>query len=568
MTITLRTAGLLGLCVLLASLTMAYQSFVQLESARTQVLLEKNQEVAQFAGQSLQQKLNQMESSASYLDQSTIETLKRLGVRYFAYAYEKKGRWRVKWKRVGELDKDGILSEVEPLPFAKMSHDKRHWYRSKNKENIYVVPVPIASSHQLKDGFLVFGIGKDFFSGLNKQEARYFVLDREQNSLSRQWSADRVSEDFEFNIKNETTARSLVTDSGHLEMTVASFLPLAQLWVVHQSQHAQASFWGSPLFFYALIFSLLLFAILLFFMNGAKTRKKEAPAEVTAPTHHAIIETEEISAVPELILDFSYFLDSLLASEKERLQQVGVSIKTQVVEGAEVFCNTQQVRALLQRLVGNSVLCLEEATEKEIQIQLAEQSDSYQLIYVDSREDHFPVQKSLSSSEKNRDHQSSIDEILSYARFTFGEALTVAKQGFCLSIDLPKNPDSVIVHPVEEPRPLVDDLERIEIPEEDVDLDWMVELSHATQEENDNLSEEPLVSFDEVVEQFRMKEFNFKESQPVDEVEASEPEAVATETSSAVVDLEPDSQGLVELNTGSMKLKIRSPKKRDSNVNN
>ena len=123
--------------------------------------------MAGWVTQNLEQRLLQLEASASYLDQSTVESMKRLGARYFAYVYKRQGEWSVKWKKLGSLEKEKILTEVGKINFDRITGEKRMWHLNQKGEVIYVTPAALARSHQLHEGFLVFGLRKDFLNSFS-----------------------------------------------------------------------------------------------------------------------------------------------------------------------------------------------------------------------------------------------------------------------------------------------------------------------------------------------------------------------------------------------------------------
>ena len=112
MTINPRITLLCAICILVSGLLGSYKSFQIHNKESLEKDLAKSQEVSQWMAQSLEQKLTMMESAVSYLDKSTVESLKRMGARYFAYAYKKGGEWSIKWKVLGAAGKEEILGEV------------------------------------------------------------------------------------------------------------------------------------------------------------------------------------------------------------------------------------------------------------------------------------------------------------------------------------------------------------------------------------------------------------------------------------------------------------------------
>lgn len=613
MTLNLRIALVSAACIILSSFFGSYKSFQVHKNEYFQEQTTAAQSVVGFAAQNIEQKLQQMEAAVSYLDQSTIETLKRLGARFFAYAYQKEGEWSVKWKKLGALDKEAILQEVNPLPFSELSTDKRHWVRSQDNDLIYIVPVGLAESHQLKNGFLVFGMSPSFFNGLKSSNENYALMDAQMKpihgelseSLITQIHAKKQTDELNLNLRNDT-------DQG-VELLTAQFFPKMQVWLMQEQVLAQQSFVTSSFFTYFVLTSLFGVLLLLILVGRkseggrtATTREKRVmpfstwlsslkslalPRSGQGPQQS----TADFTAIDQQerkIADFADFLDQILVDELPRLNQLGISIKTQVEEGASVFCAPQKIRDFIQRLIGNSVLSLEGEKEKEIQIQLVEQAQAYQLIYVDTRSQNFPTGQPTSLMAQTEGSLQGIDGIIAYAAWLFGDDLTVAKKGFCLSIDIQKvsaetgrEVDFIEKAEPMELVPMAETLDRIEINDADTDIDMIGDFApvQTIPDSGDDEVEEPKVSFDDVIEQFRMKEFSFAETSAEnvadsdDQTNPQEPEttdkidleqeSAKSQESEDRVDLKQDDKGLFEFNSGQFKIKIRSPKKRDADVN-
>ena len=205
-----------------------------------------------------------------------------------------------------------------------------------------------------------------------------------------------------------------------------------------------------------------------------------------------------------------------------------------------------------------------------------------------------------------------------FCQWFYGERLTLAKKGFCLSVDLIKEEEAKTTGKKEnqaEPiEPLSERLDRIEINDIDTDQNLFGSNYNASAREEtpteieaeftdqksesqagpaeshideigeleidnlepvklsaDNKSEEPAVSFDKVIEEFRLKELSFKEN----EKEKQSPESqesklnfqnVEDEEADDTETLAQDEKGLYEIKSGQFKLKIRAPKKKDTDV--
>lgn len=616
MTLNPRIVLVCATCIIISGFVGSFKSFQVYKDQIIDSQIVKSQSVGEFAGQNIEQKLMQLESAVSYLDNSTVETLKRFGVRYFAYAYKKNDEWSIKWKVLGEMGKKAILAEVHPLPFSDFDQKKRHWARSKDDQLIYISPVAMAKSFQLKEGFVVFGIKPDFFSSLKGAQDKYILLDSQENEIFGSLPSTIANKKEFFAEGGSSPRQAQVETDEKIEIVTASFLQRSQMWILRQESMAAVNFTGSRFFTYFLLTSGLGLLILLLMLWGRKSeapviardRKKIAVAPAFAgiknfftsyfvkqkdaeTSEQPIAEEEDVTIQVEEV-EFADFLDRIVAGEMPRLEKVGVSIKALVEEEALVVCSPQRISDFLKRLIGNSVLSLENEEEKEIQIQMVEQADSYQLIYVDTRTDHFPSKEPSSLMAQTEGSLQGIDGIIAYAGWLFEDRLTVAKKGFCLSIDLPKaeSPTGATTRPTTTEEtiqplqtiPMEDTLDRIEIDESEADMDLFSGFdtiaSAEKMEEASTDAEigsvpvddatEPRVNFDDVTDQFRMKDFSFsadpKKLREEDETSVVEP--VEIEEPTDEVELKQDDKGLYEFSSGQFKIKIRSPKKRESDV--
>ncbi len=607
MTINRNLILLFAVCIFVGGGIGSYKSFQLFRNQTIENDIRKSEESSQWTAQSLEQKLKQLEASVSYLDQSTIETLKRFGARYFAYAYkDKKGEWSVKWKKLGEMGKEAILAEVNNLKFDQLSTTVRNWEILEAKQLVYIAPVELAESHQLKTGFLVFGLHSSFFGSLAQDRERQTHL--LTSDLRPLLGGNKISME---NLNLNKTEKSFVTRiteiDDSMDVQTAYFAPTTQTWILKETNIANMSFVGSTFFTYFILSSLI--SILIFILVlSSKSFKSSGLNTIKDSERQA--GTEEVSEEPEeekiMILDFGEFVESIIDEEMARLKKLGIRVKTQMEDGAQVFCAPRHMSDFIKRLVGNSVLALEKEDEKEIQIQLVEQKKSYQLIYVDTRSSHYPSQEASSLLSQTEGSMEGIDGIIAYAQWFYGQRLTVAKKGFCLSVDLMKQ-ESLAKTAVattkdssSEIQPLEPTLERIEITEDDADSDLLFETTAlndssveghsentpdleidnietvelSDQKRTDQDLDEEAVSFDKVIEEFRLKELSFKEENDIQDMDILDVQAVSAETTddethddeSTNDELAHDENGLYEIKSGQLKLKIRAPKKKDTDV--
>jgi len=263
-------------------------------------------------------------------------------------------------------------------------------------------------------------------------------------------------------------------------------------------------------------------------------------------------------------------LDQTLESEYDRLNKLGISLRTQVEVGVEVVLSPGHMEDFLHRLIGNSALVLEDEEEKQIQIQVVEQSQSYQLIYLDTRSKNFPSSEPSSLLLQTESSLTGIDGILAYGSWYFSENLHVAKSGFCLSIDLNKpshgeaqaTPEVMssgtfdqVIEPVE--KNVVTPLQFKSLDSET--LSQQQDIGKTVTSEASPVADE----FD--FESFELKDFNFEELN--EEIDRNKISDAVIENLKTDNEIASDEKGLFEFNSGDFKIKIRSPKKRDRDVN-
>ncbi|MEM7646456.1 MAG: hypothetical protein AAF203_06075, partial [Pseudomonadota bacterium] len=255
MTTNQKSALICGLCLLVSGLLGSFKSFQLDQEFQTEVAEKQNREISQWVAQSVEQKLTQLESSVSYLDKSTVESLKRFGCRYFAYSFKKGGEWSIKWKVLSDFGKDQILGEVNQLNFDELSQKKRQWKFNKENQPIYVAPVKLAQSHQLKKGFLIFGLEKNFFSALHSVDHDVFLVTPDKKSLFNSLS-DRIRGLSDLFVKGSNDLTAIEAAEGPYFLT-SYFSPVSQLWYVRKAQVKDLSFFASPQMSYFLLGSLL-----------------------------------------------------------------------------------------------------------------------------------------------------------------------------------------------------------------------------------------------------------------------------------------------------------------------
>lgn len=553
------------LCICFSGLLISYKSFQLHNASIRQDQQNHNLETSQWVAQSVEQKLTNLESAVAYLDKSTVESLKRLGARYFAYAYEQKGEWKLKWKTLGAETKKQILAEIDLIPLQNIPRDKRTWRFNKKNKAIYISPAELAESHQLKSGLLIFGLKEDFFTQLSILDHNTFIYQAADRALYNQI----VGVDLETLLagKQKRVYEIIDVDQGE-SLYAGYFSPISQLWYLRVIAQPNRRFSASSFLSLYLLISVLaavLFTMLVFLRDTFRVTSRLKNRLAGSDSLQNELNYKNIAPIDntkQVVKDFEQFIDDLLIAEYGKLQKLDISLQTKVADHIHVVCRPQSIRDFILRLIGDSVLSLENAEKKQIQIELVEQQATYQFIYLDTRDQFFP------NSEAK---ENTIDHIISDAKLLFGEALTIAKEGFCLSIDLEKET------PAQTPRdahfdqgdsvlPFVESIERIEINDEDMDPAVFDSISTVRQGEGEDeellqKSSNNLSEVADLMESFELKDLSFKNEKQIQDSDTD----TAVEDP-ANVDKTQDDNGLVELDTGAFKLKIRSPKKRQDDV--
>ena len=281
MFVKFKTPLLCALCIFLSGGLGSYKSFQIHQDQLLSNGVSQSQSLSHLMGQNMEQKIQQMEDAVSYLDQSTVESLKRLGSRYFAYAYQNKGEWAFKWKSLGGPGKQGILQEIALLPYGQFKQTRRYWEKSKKGDLIMVSPAALGKSFQLKEGFLVFGIRADFFHSLNSPQASYTLLTDKGESLFGKLPQG-ISPHLGKVEQERAFHRGLLTQAGRLPLTTEVFSQKAHLWLLRTQDLPHRGFMASSFFSYFLLislFSLLVMGLLWTRFRVRQTQNTEESIE-------------------------------------------------------------------------------------------------------------------------------------------------------------------------------------------------------------------------------------------------------------------------------------------------
>ena len=264
MTIRQRMILISGLCLVVGGFALSYRSFHLDQREQMRNSERVGHELAGWLTQSIEQRLSQLEASVSYLDKSTVESLKRLGARYFAYVYKSQNEWNIKWKQLGITKKEQILTEIKQISFDQFTDEKRAWHLGTDDQLIYVVPVALSKSYQLQEGFLVFGLKSGFFQFIQSRQTPVTLLTENHQTLEGFLPVEYQRE----NLFVGQGMLSVPVQKNHENFVLTSyFSPLSQLWVLHQRKLLLSSFFKSSSFDYFLVAAGFGFLMLLIFFN-------------------------------------------------------------------------------------------------------------------------------------------------------------------------------------------------------------------------------------------------------------------------------------------------------------
>ena len=596
-----------SVCIFVGGFLVSYKSYTLNQAYQLQSQMEVARNTANWVSQSVALKVRQLESAVSYLDPSTVETLKRIGARYFAYTRNVNGEWKTKWKVLGPASKQMILSEVKQINFTELSGSQRNWTFSKSGELILVSPVEVSGSKQLSTGFLIFGLNESFLKFVEDQDSEVNIFTLGKKSVIGKSDQGIAKKMGLFASKSVAGSVETIKDSETQAMAYTFFSPVTQLWVALVRSSAQSSFFSSIMFYYFLIALALSLAFLGVVISKLKVVEGDnLPPEAKSdlvPVLQAVLHRsreslgqlkdliqkkeglgEEISEADAwfsqeqnqetlvTISDFSQWIENQLASQRKVLQKANIELRVQAEDGASIHCCAQHVSDFLKRLVGNSLSALEDEEEKRIQIELFKDGKGFQLVYLDTRRSHYPSKADASLLLQTESSLETIDGIIAYGSWLFGKQLTVAKQGFCLSIDLQASETQPAVFDNTSEVSSIDDPHRIEITDEDIiDIDKQgfgfqaieseekpVSSSVGKKEDGEEFSSQ---SIEDIFSNFELAEMNFTDATPeISEAEDTLEKEIQEE-------IKKDKKGLFEFDTGSVKIKIRSPKKRDMDAN-
>ena len=264
MTIRQRMILISGLWLVVGGFALSYRSFHLDQKEQMRNSERVGQELAGWVAQSIEQRLSQLEASVSYLDKSTVESLKRLGARYFAYVYKSQNEWNIKWKQLGIIKKEQILTEIKQISFDQFTDEKRAWHLGPDRQFIYIVPVALSKSYQLQEGFLVFGLKSGFFQFIQSRETPVTLLTENHQTLEGFLPPQHQRE----NLFVGEGMLSVPIEKNQENFVLTSyFSPLSQLWILHQRKLLLPSFFKSSSFDYFLVAAGFGFLMLLIFFN-------------------------------------------------------------------------------------------------------------------------------------------------------------------------------------------------------------------------------------------------------------------------------------------------------------
>ena len=582
--------------IFLSGLMVTYKSHQVSREYHAQLEKQKTQDIAYWAAEVLMEKVKILEASVATLDKSTVQILKRMDVRYFAYAYKAGDQWKIKWKVIDGISKKQIVKEVNSIPFSELSSQKRNWF-SENQKAALVSPVEVAANEQLKNGFLVFGLQPEFFSGvldvdpqfeiftLNGKQAKALVPNKKREWLIESGLINRDSPSQVLNLDHK----------GEAYRAASYFASDIQLWLVRLNKTHLKPFVASPVFRYFLMAMVLCFALVLVLFTqlisfseslsaqkmrdtqkaspslglgalkrvfskwgSSLSRSQEVEEDITPDQNW--LDGVDLSHSPDQIEDLSSWVESLLETYKKRIVQNGIQLHVNIPEGLGVRFHEEPTREFIRRLVENSLQTLILEDDKNIHIDAVEESGQWTLSYRDSRTRHLPAIKDPTYLLEIENPLEDINGIMSYGRWLF--AGKVHSSTHELSVDLKLEKLGRVLsqedlNSVSMDRIVIDEEDEISLEQFDfkpvnpASKETVVGTQEAEVEDQEYLSQ----SIDDIVNSFEMNSFDFEEPEAAVDSDAELKEVMAAE------------KEVVQFEAGGFKLKIRAPKKRDEDVN-
>lgn len=447
---------------------------------------------SQWASENLYTIVQTLEAGAKGLDQSTISTLERFGVDYFAHAYPNKEGWRFAPRALGEFKKDGVKEQLKDVVFANLKEDERNWIINDSHVQLFS-PVSFIGSKKMGSGFAVYGIRRTSFEKWFVTSGALEVLSKSSNGFQNLLG--------DLDLKSPVIEKISEPIEGAVSETILwngkqfalFFQPGLQLWLVSHVPAVFTPFWTGPLV-KALCFGFLALSLLLLIVArnwkspllaslspALATRSEESSlgdeslsSEISflkaliqrlqidlshmktsvSQMDEPLLKTDVIRSindvhewlgeVPSLrreVKNFGFLIDLVLNLKESQLDQHGIQVDTQIEDDVRAHCSVEAVEDFLLRLMDQSILELKKAKHKKITIQLKKTSDDEaQFIYTDSRDEGFPKKNFNKHILQMESPLNDIHGLLSLGRLVFQEDLSWKSEPFELFVRLSETP--------------------------------------------------------------------------------------------------------------------------------
>jgi|GEM_PF-4487476 len=489
-----------GVLVFICGFVISFKSFQLNEDFRRQVQLQKSLEISNWISELLIQKVNVLESSVSHLDKSTTETMRRLGVQYFAYAHKSptgrssessEAKWKVKWKNLGDIETPQIKEQVAGFDFDDFSVTKRSWVRL-GQNTILISPVANAASEKMKSGFLIFSMDAKRLENLGALSTEVALFSHNGNSLNAK--NPKWLEVEKLFTEKKDGSMAVVKDRGTSYLRSASFSKALQMWVVHFQPFPQESYITSAsafIFFVSFLVLGLLASLLTYklpFENfkmfvgpgrrGVQAGVGESDAVLRVVLHRMrndlsqlrekvggmtepLRKLDVITAIDasknwlgttdtkstKEVSDFGKCLEVITLLKQADLVKAGISVQTQIEDGAAVVCSIEAVEEFILRLIDNSISTLVDEDEKWIHLACTKQGKHYQFVYRDSRSSEIPQLLDDAQLLTSENPFEDIHGILAFGHFAFGVEMTSSQDELNISLKLPVDEPTTTVLP-------------------------------------------------------------------------------------------------------------------------
>ena len=247
-----------SLCLFAGGLLVSYKSFDTYRKLLEEKSIKNSLKISQWVGRNIQEKIHFLESTVSYLDMSSVEMLKSLNVRYFSYAYQEGGKWKIQWKNISEASTQKVINELSGISLTPYSTTKRSWAFDPKGHLVLISPVEVAGSQELKSGFLIFGLSQNFLRSVTDDQASIRLFTLKGESLDKKNSLNPES------VKKLAQTRESETFQWLNKKFSPHFSQFSQIYILRFQGQEVFSFWGSSFLNYFFICFMWVFALMVF----------------------------------------------------------------------------------------------------------------------------------------------------------------------------------------------------------------------------------------------------------------------------------------------------------------